>query len=126
MNPTLTVLQEKFVELMLDGKYYTNKQMAEILDCDERTIYKMKQNPKVAKAIEEKADNNLKTDISRAYNVLTDILFNPETSDKDRIKALDLYLKTQGKLKDKAEVDTNVKVSSVEQAEAELDKLLEM
>ena len=126
MKPTLTTLQEKFIELMLDDNIYTNVQLAEELECDERTIYKMKRNEKVGKEIERLADASLKTNINRAYNVLQDILFNPETPDKDRIKALDLYLKTQGKLKDKAEVETTVTISSKEQAEAELEELLNM
>ncbi|MCS0827405.1 phBC6A51 family helix-turn-helix protein [Cytobacillus firmus] len=126
MNTGLTTLQEKFIELMLDDNFYTNKQMAELLGCDERTIYKMKRNEKVGKEIERLADAGLKININRAYSVLQDILFNPEAADMVKIKALDLYLKTQGKLKDKTETETKLTVSSAEQAEAELDKLLEM
>ena len=125
MNTGLTALQEKFVELMLDEHIYTNKQMADLLGCEERTIYKMKRNNRVGKEIERQADASLKTNINQAYSVLTDILFNAE-SDMVKIKALDLYLKTQGKLKEKAEVESKVTISSAEQAEAELDKLLNM
>lgn len=126
MNTGLTALQEKFVELMLDEHFYTNKQMAELLGCDERTIYKMKRNDKISKEIETQADAGLKVNLNKAYNVLTDILFDSEAASKDRIKALDLFLKTQGKLKEKTENETTLKISSAEAAEAELDKLLDM
>lgn len=125
MKPTLTTLQEKFVDLMLDEKFYTNRQMADLLGCDERTIYKMKQNEKVAKSIEDQADASLKVNMNQAYGVLTEILFNSE-SEALKLKALELFLKTQGKLKDKSESEVKVKVSSVEEAEAELDKLLDL
>jgi hypothetical protein len=125
MKDTLTTLQKEYVELMLDDKFYTNKQMADLLGCDERTIYKMKANEKVIKEIERQADTRLTADISKAYGVLTEIIFNPETPEHARLKALDLYLKTQGKLKDKSETDVTVKATSIEQAEAELDQLLD-
>ena len=124
MKASLTELQKNFVELMLDEKMYTNKQMAEILNCDERTIYKMKRTDKVVKAIEDGADASLKANLNHAYNVLTDILFSGEVGEHAKLKALDLFLKTQGKLKDKSESEVTVKASSVEEAEAELDKLL--
>ena len=124
MKATLTELQKNFVELMLDDKMYTNKQMAELLGCDERTIYKMKRTDKVVRAIEEGADSSLKANLNHAYNVLTDILFSEEVGEHAKLKALDLFLKTQGKLKDKSEAEVTVKANSVEEAEAELDKLL--
>jgi hypothetical protein len=124
MTATLTTLQKNYVDLMLDDKFYTNKQMANLLNCDERTIYKMKSNEKVIREIEKQADTKLTADISKAYMVLTDIIFNPETPEHAKLKALDLYLKTQGKLKDKSESDITVKASTTEEAEAELDKLL--
>lgn len=120
----MTELQKNFVELMLDDKMYTNKQMADILGCGERTIYKMKRTDKVVQAIEEGADTSLKANLNHAYNVLTDILFSPEVGEHAKLKALDLFLKTQGKLKDKTESEVTLKANSVEEAEAELDKLL--
>jgi hypothetical protein len=125
MKHGLTELQEKFVELMLDDRIYTNRQMAEILGCDERTIYKMKRNPKVVKAIEEKADTALTANIGKAYKELEAILFNPKVNVHAKIKALDLYLKTQGKLKEKSEAEVQVNVAkNAEEAEKELDRLL--
>lgn len=126
MTHGLTTLQEKFIELMLSDTVMTNREMAEALECDERTIYKMKRNEKVVKELERLADAGLKVNIGQAYNVLTDILFSNEASDKDKLKALDIYLKTQGKLKDKSEVDTSVRIATTEQAAAELEELLNM
>lgn len=126
MTRQLTALQNKFVELMLEDRYYTNAEMARILDCDERTIYKMRRHPGIADEIEKRADTSLKTRLSHAYGVLGDILFSADTSDNAKLKALQLYLQTQGKLKDKGETDVNVKVSTAEEAERELDKLLNM
>lgn len=111
---------------MLSDTIMTNREMAEALGCDERTIYKMKRNEKVVKELERLADAGLKVNIGQAYNVLTDILFNAESSDKDKLKALDLYLKTQGKLKEKSESEATVKISTTEQAAAELEALLNM
>lgn len=124
MAATLTELQKNFVDLMLDDKMYTNKQMANMLGCDERTIYKMKRTEKVVKAIEEGADATLKANLNHAYNVLTDILFGADVGEHAKLKALDLFLKTQGKLKDKSESEVTVKAGSIEEAEAELDKIL--
>ena len=126
MTAGLTALQKEFTELMVSDNIMTNKEMAEALNCDERTIYKMRRNEKVCKEIERLADAGLKVNIGQAYNVLTDILFSPDAADKDKLKALEVYLKTQGKLKDRAEVDTTVKVSTTEQAAAELEALLDI
>ena len=124
MAQGLTELQKNFVELMLDSTMYTNVQMAEMLGCSERAIYKMKRTEKVVKAIEEGADSSLKANLNHAYGVLTEILFNPEIGEHARLKALDLYLKTQGKLKEKSEADVTITPKSAEQAQAELDRLL--
>lgn len=124
MKPTLTDLQKNFVELMLDERMYTNVEMAEMLGCSERAIYKMKRTDKVVQAIEEGADTALKASLNRAYGVLTDILFSEESSENSKLKALDLFLKTQGKLKDKSETDITIAPKSTEQASAELDRLL--
>ncbi|MFP3500479.1 hypothetical protein SB759_40340, partial [Pseudomonas sp. SIMBA_059] len=78
----------------------------------------MKRNEKVVKEIEAGADTNLKANLNHAYGVLTEILFSPEESSHAKLKALDLFLKTQGKLKDKQEAEVTVKTSSLEQAEA--------
>ncbi|MFD9628652.1 phBC6A51 family helix-turn-helix protein [Peribacillus muralis] len=126
MKRTLNVAQKKFVDLVVDDNLYTNEQLAEQCGVDVRTVYRWKRDEDVGAEVERLADAGLKININRAYGVLQDILFNPDTPDKDRIKALDLYLKTQGKLKDKTEVDTKITVSSKEQAEAELEELLNM
>lgn len=125
MKSQLTALQEKYVELMLDGVIRTNQQLADIIGCDVRTIYKMKQNEKISQEIERKADVSLKASLSHAYGVLEDILFSGGSTNGEKLKALDLYLKTQGKLKGKQDVDTTITVKDADTA-AELDRLLGM
>ncbi|PFY27956.1 phBC6A51 family helix-turn-helix protein [Bacillus toyonensis] len=123
MKSGLTALQENYVELMLDGVVRANQAYADILGCDVRTIYKMKQNEKISQEIERRADISLKTSLSNAYGVLEDILFSGHSSNGEKLKALDLYLKTQGKLKEKQETTAEVTVKDSNTA-AELDRLL--
>lgn len=126
MKSGLTALQENYVELMLDGVVRTNQAYADILGCDVRTVYKMKQNEKLSREIECRADITLKTSLSNAYGVLEDILFSGGSINGEKLKALDLYLKTQGKLKEKQDVDTTITVKDTHTAAAELDRLLGM
>lgn len=125
MKRSLNAQQKKFVELMCEDKLYTNEQLASHCEVDVRTIYRWKRDDAISSEIEKTADAGLKGNMNRAYGVLTEILFNSE-SEALKLKALELFLKTQGKLKDKSESEVKVKVSSVEEAEAELDKLLDM
>ncbi|MDT3494243.1 phBC6A51 family helix-turn-helix protein [Bacillus toyonensis] len=124
MKSQLTELQEKYVELMLDGVVRTNQAYADILGCDIRTVYKMKQNEKISLEIERRADITLKASLSNAYGVLEHILFSGGSSNGEKLKALDLYLKTQGKLKEKQDIDTTVVVKDSNTAALELDRLL--
>ncbi|HDR8030859.1 MULTISPECIES: phBC6A51 family helix-turn-helix protein [Bacillus cereus group] len=124
MKSGLTTLQENYVELMLDGIVRTNQTYADLLGCDIRTIYKMKQNEKISLEIERRADITLKASLSNAYGVLEHILFSGGSTNGERLKALDLYLKTQGKLKEKQETTAEVTVKDSNTAALELDRLL--
>jgi predicted DNA-binding transcriptional regulator YafY len=126
MTNTLNAAQNKFVDLMTEDNLYTNEQLAALCDVDVRTVYRWKKNEAIAQEIERNADVNLKVHINRAYGVLTDILFSPEANENIKLKALDLFLKTQGKLKDRSESEIELKVKDADQAAADLDKLLNL
>lgn len=124
METGLNAAQKKFVELMTEDRIYTNEEMADLCGVDVRTVYRWKKNEKITKEIEAQADINLKSRIGHAYGVLTEILFSEESEDKHKLKALEIFLKTQGKMKDTAEVKNEITVKDADQAAAELDKLL--
>lgn len=124
MERGLNESQKKFVELMSSDQMMTNEAAAIACGVDVRTIYRWKKDERVIREIEQNADINLKSRIGQAYGVLTEILFSEETEDKHKLKALEIYLKTQGKMKDTAEVKTEISVASPDQAASELDRLL--
>ena len=124
MEHGLNEAQKKFVELMSADQIITNEAAAIACSVDVRTIYRWKKNDRIIREIEKNADINLKSRIGQAYGVLTEILFSEDTEDKHKLKALEIYLKTQGKMKDTAEVKTEISVSTPDQAAADLDRLL--
>lgn len=126
MAKGLNESQKKFVELMTEDYIYTNEELAEKCEVDVRTIYRWKKNDSVVAEIERNADINLKSQLNRAYGVLTGILFSEEVEDKSKLKALEIFLKTQGKMKDTSEVKNEVTIKDADSASAELDRLLNL
>lgn len=88
-------------------------------------LYRRNSSQKEETGHKIRADITLKTSLSNAYGVLEDILFSGGSTNGEKLKALDLYLKTQGKLKEKQDIDATVVVKDADAA-AELDRLLGM
>lgn len=59
------------------------------------------------------------------YNTIERIILSPESSEQSKLKAIELYLKNRGKLKEKREIEATVTEKTTDQLAAELDALLE-
>lgn len=97
----LTAAQMRAAEILALNDYHqmTTAEIAEEIGVSERTIYRWKKDPNFIAYQNELADKIMESFIAEAYSELRKIVRFAD-SDNVRIKALDLFLKNRGKLKD--------------------------
>jgi len=105
----LTATQKKCIELLVikDIERKTNNQIAEELGIDRATLYRWKNKPEFNDALIERAEEFNRSFLPDTYGTLRNIM--AYGSDAHKLKAIELMLKNQGRLKDVQEQTTTVK-----------------
>lgn len=105
----LTATQKKAIELLVmkDIERKTNNQIAEELGVDRATLYRWKNKPEFNDALIERAEEFNRSFLPDTYSTLRNIMAYGQ--DAHKLKAIELMLKNQGRLKDVQEQTTTVK-----------------
>lgn len=105
----LSASQKKCAELLVmkDINKMSITQIAEEIGVNRSTIFRWKQNKEFNNYLNDLAEEFQRGFLSDAFGTLRTIMIYGET--KDKLKAVELILKNQGKLKDNTEVNATVK-----------------
>lgn len=105
----LTATQKKAIELLImkDIERKSNNQIAEELGIDRATLYRWKNKPEFNDALIERAEEFNRSFLPDTYSTLRTIMTYGQ--DAHKLKAIELMLKNQGRLKEVQEQTTTVK-----------------
>lgn len=108
-NSGLSATQKKCAELLVmkDINKMTMEQIAEECDVNRSTVFRWKQNKDFNDYMNTLADEFQRSFLPDAFGTLRNILQHGRTH--EQLKAVELILKNQGKLKDNTEVNATVK-----------------
>ena len=98
--------------IMKDVTGKTNEQIATELGINLATLYRWKKNKAFNDRLVEEAEEFNRSFPADTYNQLRGIINNPKTNTNHKIKAIELMLKNQGRLKDVQEAKVDVTVST--------------
>lgn len=98
--------------IMKDVTGKTNEQIATELDINLTTLYRWKKDKTFNDRLIAEAEEFNRSFLSDTYNQLRGIINNPKTNTSHKIKAIELMLKNQGRLKDVQESKVDVTVST--------------
>ena len=109
MKGTLNATQKKCAEMLVTKDIHglTNNQIAENLGIDRVTLYRWKQRPEFNEFMLNLAEEYHRSYLADTYVELRKIL--TYGTDAHKLKAIELMLKNQGRLKDVQESTTTVK-----------------
>ena len=107
LTPTQMKVIQELVSKDITGK--TNEMIAEENDINIVTLYRWKRNKLFNDKLLEVAEEFNRSFLSDTYVQLRGIINNPRTNTRHKIKALELALKNQGRLKEVQ--DNKVEVS---------------
>ena len=116
VKKTLKPEQLKAIALIVsrDVNGMTYKQIADEIGVAESTIFRWKEKDYFVDELNRQAELMQRAFLSEAYNRLRGIITNPHTADNNVLKALELFMKNQGKLKTVEESTVEVKTESAE------------
>lgn len=97
-----------------DVNKLTYKEIAEEVGVAESTIFRWKEKEDFVNELNKQAELMQKAFLSEAYNRLRGIITNPHTADNNVLKALELFMKNQGKMKNVEETTLEIKHESAE------------
>lgn len=108
--------QLKAISLIVsrDVNRMSYKQIAEECGVAESTIFRWKEKEYFTEELNRQAEIMQKAFLSEAYNRLRGLITNPNTADNNVLKALEIFLKNQGKLKNVDEVKAEIKTESAD------------
>lgn len=108
--------QLKAISLIVsrDVNRMSYKQIAEECGVAESTIFRWKEKDYFTEELNRQAEIMQKAFLSEAYNRLRGLITNPNTADNNVLKALEIFLKNQGKLKNVDEVKAEIKTESAD------------
>ena len=98
--------------IMKDITGKTNEQIAEELGINIVTLYRWRKNKMFNERLTAEAEELNRSYLADTYCQLRGIINNPRTSTNHKIKAIELMLKNQGRLKDVQETKVDVSVSN--------------
>lgn len=98
--------------IMKDVTGKTNEQIAAELGINLATLYRWKRNKMFNDRLVAEAEEFNRSFLADTYNQLRGIINNPKTSTNHKIKAIELMLKNQGRLKDVQETKVDVSVNN--------------
>lgn len=116
MKKSLKPEQLKAISLIVsrDVNRMSYKQIAEECGVAESTIFRWKEKEYFTEELNRQAEIMQKAFLSEAYNRLRGLITNPNTADNNVLKALEIFLKNQGKLKNVDEVKAEIKTESAD------------
>lgn len=116
MKKSLKPEQLKAISLIVsrDVNKMSYKQIAEECGVAESTIFRWKEKEYFTEELNRQAEIMQKAFLSEAYNRLRGLITNPNTADNNVLKALEIFLKNQGKLKNVDEVKAEIKTESAD------------
>lgn len=116
MKKSLKPEQLKAISLIVsrDVNRMSYKQIAEECGVAESTIFRWKEKDYFTEELNRQAEIMQKAFLSEAYNRLRGLITNPNTADNNVLKALEIFLKNQGKLKNVDEVKAEIKTESAD------------
>lgn len=98
--------------IMKDVTGKTNEQIAAELGINLATLYRWKRNKMFNDRLVSEAEEFNRSFLADTYTQLRGIINNPKTSTNHKIKAIELMLKNQGRLKDVQETKVDVSVNN--------------
>lgn len=98
--------------VMKDITGKTNEQIAEDLGINIATLYRWRKSKQFNERLTAEAEELQKSYLSDTYCQLRNIINNPKTAPAHKIKAIELMLKNQGRLKDVQETKVDVNVAN--------------
>lgn len=98
--------------IMKDVTGKTNEQIANELEINLATLYRWKKNKLFNDRLIAEAEEFNRSFLADTYTQLRGIINNPKTSTNHKIKAIELMLKNQGRLKDVQETKVGVSVNN--------------
>ena len=98
--------------VMKDITGKTNEQIANELGINLATLYRWRKNKMFNDRLTAEAEELNKSYLADTYCQLRGIINNPKTSTNHKIKAIELMLKNQGRLKDVQETKVDVSVNN--------------
>ena len=122
----LSATQKEYAELLIANDVCdvkrTQKEMAEMLGVSTATLRNWRQQKIFVNHLNELADTYVSSHIAEAYNELLEIMRSGKNAEK--LRAIELLLKKEGKLKDKTEITVeDKKEQSIDDILAEIDTL---
>ncbi|MGM1023529.1 MAG: phBC6A51 family helix-turn-helix protein [Bacillota bacterium] len=124
---TLSAPQRRAAEILAtdDQNEYNMLEVANEVGVSERTLYRWRQDPAFIAYRNEVADKAMESFVSDAYLYLRRIA-SQGYSQKDQLKAIELFLKNRGKLQDVTKIDQTITDNRSDAAiEAEIERLRE-
>jgi AcrR family transcriptional regulator len=105
----LSATQKKACELLImkDINKMSNDDIAEAVGVDRSTLYRWKQKKEFNDYLNNLADEFQRSFLSEAFSELRKIMAYGKSH--ERLKAIELVLKNQGKLKDTTDINATVK-----------------
>lgn len=115
--------QMKAIALMVaqDVNKMTMKAIAKEVGVSTVTLYAWKKDAAFADELTKQAEAMQRAFLAEAYSELRGLITGSTVADNNRLKALDLYLRNQGRLKDVQEQTVTVEEKSLDAMLAELD-----
>lgn len=106
-----------------DAHGMTNEQIAEELGINPATLYRWRKEPLFNDELIKQAEELQRTFLVETYGSLRSIIANPKVKDGTKLKAIELMLRNQGRLKDVQEQTVHVEERSIDEMLKELDSL---
>ena len=105
----LSATQKKACELLImkDSNKMSNEDIAEAVGVDRSALYRWKQKKEFNDYLNNLADEFQRSFLSEAFSELRKIMAYGKSH--ERLKAIELVLKNQGKLKDTTDINATVK-----------------
>lgn len=117
--------QYKAIALMVykDVNGLTNAQIAQEVGVNETTLYAWKKKPLFNNELLKQSEEVQRSFLADTYSQLRVLINSNKVNAGNKLKAIELLLKNQGRLKDVQEVHQTVEEKSVDDLLKELDKM---
>lgn len=110
LTPTQLQCIGELIQKDVTGK--TNEDIAEELGINLVTLYRWKKNKMFNERLIAEAEEFNRSFLADTYNQLRAIISNPRTNPNHKIKAIEVMLKNQGRLKEVQETKVDVSVNN--------------